>query len=174
VSIEPIVVRRSFRSRAVGASWAATREGEEAMRVMVIVKATKNSEAGEMPSEKLMADMGKFNEELVKAGVMLAGEGLHPSSKGKRVVMSGAKRKVIDGPFTETKELIAGYWLWQVKSIEEAVEWVKRCPDPMPGEEGELEIRPVFEAEDFGAEFTPELRAQEEKLRAEIEKKKKK
>jgi hypothetical protein len=139
------------------------------MRVMVIVKATKNSEAGIMPSEQLLADMGKFNEELVKAGVMLAGEGLHPSSKGKRVRFSGGKKTVIDGPFAETKELIAGFWMWQVKSMEEAIEWVRRCPDPMPGEESEIEIRPVFEAEDFGAEFTPELRAQEERLRAEIE-----
>ena len=142
------------------------------MRVMVIVKATKSSEAGVMPSEKLLADMGKFNEELVKAGVMLAGEGLHPSSKGKRVRFGGGKKTVVDGPFAETKELIAGYWIWQVKSIEEAVEWVRRCPDPMPGEESEIEIRPVFEAEDFGEEFTPELRAQEERLRAELEKKK--
>ncbi len=143
------------------------------MRVMVIVKATKNSEAGVMPSEKLLAEMGKFNEELVKAGVMLAGEGLHPSSKGKRVVFSSGKKVVIDGPFAETKELIAGFWLWQVKSIEEAVEWVRRCPDPMPGEESVLEIRPVFEAEDFGKEFTPELRAQEERLRADIERQRK-
>jgi hypothetical protein len=143
------------------------------MRVMVIVKATKNSEAGIMPSEKLLADMGKYNEELVKAGVMLAGEGLHPSSKGKRVNFSGGKKSVVDGPFAETKELIAGFWLWQVKSMEEAIEWVRRCPDPMPGEEGVLEIRPVFEAEDFGAEFTPELREQEERLRAEIERKQK-
>jgi hypothetical protein len=139
------------------------------MRVMVIVKATKNSEAGIMPSEKLLAEMGKYNEELVKAGVMLAGEGLHPSSKGKRVTFSGGKKSVIDGPFAETKELIAGFWLWQVKSMEEALEWARRCPDPMPGEEGVLEIRPVFEAEDFGAELTPELRAQEERLRAEAE-----
>jgi len=139
------------------------------MRVMVIVKATENSEAGVMPSEQLLADMGKFNEELVKAGVMLAGDGLHPSSKGKRVRFAGGKKTVIDGPFAETKELIAGFWIWQVKSMEEAVEWVRRCPDPMPGEESEIEIRPVFEAEDFGEEFTPELRAQEERLRAEIE-----
>ena len=135
------------------------------MRFMVIVKATKNSEAAVMPSEKLLADMGKFNEELVKAGVMLAGEGLHPSSKGARVRFSGGKRTVIDGPFAETKELIAGYWLWQVKSKQEAIDWVKRCPDPMPGEEAEIEIRQVFEADDFGAEFTPELREQEERLR---------
>jgi len=137
---------------------------------MVIVKASKNSEAGIMPSEQLLADMGKYNEELVKAGIMLAGEGLHPSSKAKRIQFSGSKRSVVDGPFAETKELVAGFWLWQVKSMEEAVEWARRCPNPMPGEEGELEIRPVFEAEDFGKEFTPELRAQEERLRAEIEK----
>jgi hypothetical protein len=139
------------------------------MRVMVIVKATKNSEAGVLPSEQLLTEMGKFNEELVKAGVMLAGGGLHPSSKGKRVRFSGGKKTVIDGPFAETKELVAGYWIWQVRSMEEAVEWVRRCPDPMPGEESEMEIRPVFEAEDFGEEFTPELRAQEERLRAEVE-----
>lgn len=139
------------------------------MRVMVIVKATKSSEAGAMPTEELLAEMGKFNEELVKAGVMLAGEGLHPSSKGKRIEFSGGKRTVVDGPFAETKELVAGFWLWQVRSMDEALAWARRCPDPMPGEEAELEIRPVFEAEDFGAEFTPELRAQEERLRAEIE-----
>jgi hypothetical protein len=139
------------------------------MRVMVIVKATPGSETGVMPGEKLLADMGKFNEELVKAGVMLAGEGLHPSSRGKRVVFSGARKTVIDGPFAETKELVAGFWLWQVKSMEEAVEWARRCPEPMPGEESVLEIRPVFEAEDFGKELTPELRAQEERLRAEVE-----
>jgi hypothetical protein len=138
------------------------------MRVMVIIKATKNSEAGVMPSEKLLSDMGKFNEELVKAGVMLAGDGLHPSSKGKRVRFSGGKKTVVDGPFAETKELIAGFWIWQVKSMDEAIEWVRRCPDPMPGEEAEIEIRPVFEAEDFGQEFTPELRAQEDRLRAEL------
>ena len=139
------------------------------MRAMVIVKATKNSEAGVMPSEKLLAEMGKFNEELVKAGVMLAGEGLHPSSRGKRVVFSGGKQIVVDGPFAETKELIAGYWLWQVKNMDEALEWARRCPDPMPGEQAILEIRPVFDPEDFGKEFTPELRAQEELLRAQIE-----
>jgi hypothetical protein len=139
------------------------------MRVMVMIKATRNSEAGVMPSEELLAEMGKFNEELVKAGVMLAGEGLHPSSKGKRVRFSGGKRSVIDGPFAETKELVAGFWIWKVKSMEEAVEWVRRCPDPMPGEEAEIEIRPIFEAEDFGSELTPELRAQEERLRAELE-----
>ncbi len=139
------------------------------MRVMVIVKATKNSEKGVMPSEKLLTEMGNFNEELVKAGVMLAGDGLHPSSKGKRVRFAAGDRQVIDGPFAETKELVAGYWIWQVKSIEEAVQWARRCPDPMPGEEAELEIRPVFEAEDFGAELTPELKAQEDRLRAEVE-----
>ena len=138
------------------------------MRVIVMVKATKESEAGQMPGTELLAAMGNFNEELVKAGVMLAGEGLHPSSKGKRVRFSGSQRTVIDGPFAETKELVAGYWLWQVKSMEEAVEWVRRCPNPMEGE-SEIEIRRVFEAEDFGAEFTPELRAQEERLRAEAE-----
>ena len=138
---------------------------------MVIVKATRNSEAGMMPTEELLTEMGKFNEELVKAGVLLAGEGLHPSSKGKRVRFSGGKKSVIDGPFAETKELVAGYWMWQVKSMEEAVEWVRRCPDPMPGEEAEIEIRPVFEAEDFGDELTPELRAQEERLRAETQRK---
>ena len=141
------------------------------MRFMIIVKATKDSEAGVMPSEQLLRDMGKFNEELVKAGVMLAGEGLQPSSKGARVRFSGAKRTVIDGPFAETKELIAGFWLWKVKSKEEAIEWVKRCPNPMKGE-SEIEIRQVFEAEDFGAEFTPELRQQEKRLRAQMTKKK--
>jgi len=135
---------------------------------MILVKATKDSEAGVMPSEQLLTEMGKFNEELVKAGVMLAGEGLHPSSKGARVRFSGGKRTVIDGPFAETKELIAGFWLWQVKSKEEAIEWVKRCPNPH-NEETEVEIRQVFEAEDFGAELTPELREQEERLRAQSE-----
>lgn len=135
------------------------------MRFMIIIKATKDSEAGVMPSEQLLAEMGRFNEELVKAGVLLAGEGLHASSKGARVKFSENKRTVIDGPFAETKELIAGYWLWQVKSKEEAIEWVKRCPNPMPGE-SEIEIRQVFEAEDFGAEFTPELREQEDRVRA--------
>jgi hypothetical protein len=139
------------------------------MRVIVMVKATKDSEAGVMPSEKALADMGKFNEELVKAGVMLAGEGLHPSSKGKRVRFGGGQKKVVDGPFAETKELVAGFWIWQVKSMDEALEWVKRCPDPMPGQESEIEIRPVFEAEDFGKEYTPELRAQDERLREQIE-----
>ena len=144
------------------------------MKVMVIVKATKNSEAGVMPSEKLLTDMGKYNEELVKAGIMLGGEGLYPSAKGKRIKMSGGKRTVVDGPFTQTTELIAGYWLWQVRSMDEAIEWARRCPDPMPGEDAELEIRPVFEAEDFGEEFTPELREQEDRLRHEIERQKNK
>jgi hypothetical protein len=141
------------------------------MRVMVIVKASKNSEAGVMPSEKLLADMGKFNEELVKAGIMLAGDGLRPSKDGKRVHFSNGKKTVTDGPFSETKELVAGFWIWQVKSMDEALEWVRRCPDPMPGEESDIEIRPFYEMEDFGAEFTPELRAQEERLRADIERK---
>ena len=144
------------------------------MKVMVIVKATKNSEAGVMPSERLLTEMGKYNEELVKAGVMLAGEGLQPSSKGKRIKFTGAKRTIVDGPSTETKELIAGYWVWQVRSMDEAVEWARRCPDPMPGEDAELEIRPVFDADDFGKEFTPELRAQEERLRQAVERQKSK
>ena len=137
------------------------------MKFMVIVKASPESEAGKMPSEKLMAEMGKYNEELVKAGVMLAGEGLHPSSKGVRVQFSGSKRTVVDGPFAETKELIAGFWLFQVKSKEEAIEWVKRCPNPMESD-SEIEIRQIFEAEDFGAEFTPDLREQEERLRTQM------
>ena len=136
------------------------------MRVMVMVKATADSEAGKMPTEQLLSDMMAFNEQLVKAGIMLAGDGLHPSSKGKRVRFSGSKRTVVDGPFTETKELIAGYWIWQVHSMDEAIEWVKRCPNPMETV-SEIEIRPFFEADDFGAEFTPELRAKEERLRAE-------
>lgn len=134
------------------------------MRVMVIVKASKDSEAGVMPSEKLLTEMGKFNEELVKAGIMLAGEGLHPTSRGARVAFAGKQRTVIEGPFTETKELVAGFWLWQVRSMAEAIEWVKRCPNPHE-EDSIIEIRPLFEAEDFGAEFTPELREQEENLR---------
>lgn len=137
------------------------------MRVMVMVKATKDSEAGVMPSKQLLAEMGRFNEELVKAGIMLDGEGLQASSKGKRIRFSGSQRSVVDGPFAETKELVAGFWLWQVKSMDEAVEWVKRCPNPMPGD-SEIEIRQVFEAEDFGAEFTPELREQEKHLRAQL------
>jgi len=136
------------------------------MRFMVIVKADANSEAGVMPDEKLLTDMGKFNEELVNAGIMLAGEGLHPSSRGARVKFSGSKRIVTDGPFAETKELIAGFWIWQVKSLEEAIEWVKRVPNPMPGTESEIEIRQVFEADDFGDALTPELREQDARLRA--------
>ena len=139
------------------------------MRFMIIVKASKDSEAGVMPSEELLTAMGNYNEELVKAGIMLAGEGLHPSSKGARVRFSGDQRTVIDGPFAETKELVAGYWIWQVKSKEEAIEWVKRCPNPMPGTDAEIEIRQIFESEDFGAEFTPELREQEDRLRAQME-----
>jgi hypothetical protein len=143
------------------------------MRVMVIVKATKNSEAGVMPGEKLLGEMGKYNEELVKAGIMLAGEGLHPSSRGKRVRFAGGEKTVLDGPFAETGELIAGFWLWQVKSMDEAVEWVRRCPDPMPGEESVVEIRRIFEADDFGEELTPELRAQEKRLRSKVERQRK-
>ena len=139
------------------------------MRVMVLVKATEQSEAGEMPSEELLSEMMAFNEKLVKAGVMLAGDGLHPSSAGARVLFTGGERKVIDGPFAETKELLAGYWLWQVKSLDEAIEWVKRCPNPMEGE-SQIEIRQVFEAEDFGDEYTPELREQGERIRVQAEK----
>jgi hypothetical protein len=142
------------------------------MRVMVIVKATGDSESSVLPDPKLLEDMGNYNEELVKAGIMLAGEGLQPSSKGVRVKFSGPNRVVTDGPFPETKELIAGFWLWKVKSLDEAIEWVKRCPNPMPGE-SEIEIRPIFEAEDFGDNLTPEVRAQEERLRQEIAKQKK-
>lgn len=142
------------------------------MRVMVIIKANEESEAGIMPSEKLLTAMGKFNEELVNAGVMLAGEGLHPSSKAKRIKFSGGKRLITDGPFAETRELIAGYWIWKVNSMDEALEWIKRMPnDPdRPDMEGEIDIRPIFEMEDFGAEFTPELREQEERVRAQAEK----
>ncbi|HYX64613.1 MAG TPA: YciI family protein [Burkholderiales bacterium] len=140
------------------------------MRFMIIVKASQDSEAGKMPSQELLAAMGKYNEELVKAGIMLSGEGLQPSRKGARVRFSGDKRIVTDGPFAETKELIAGFWMWQLKSKEEAIEWVKRCPNPMPGTEAEIEIRQVFEAEDFGEEFTPELREQEDRVRAEAAK----
>jgi hypothetical protein len=141
---------------------------------MLLLKADKNSEAGVLPDEKLLTEMTKYNEELVKAGVMLAGEGLQPSSKGARVKFSGTKRTVIDGPFAETKELVAGFWMWQVKSMDEALEWLRRCPDPMPGEESEIEIRPVFEAADFGQEYTPELREQEARQRAEIDRQHKK
>ena len=137
---------------------------ETDMKVMVMVKATADSEAGAMPDTELLEAMGRFNEELVNAGVMLAGEGLHPSSRGVRVAFDGPQRRVIDGPFAETRELVAGFWMWQVRSLDEAIEWAKRCPNPMPGP-SELEIRPIFEAEDFGAEFTPELRAQEDRLR---------
>jgi hypothetical protein len=142
------------------------------MRFMVLIKADKNSEAGVMPSEKLLTDMGKFNEELVKAGIMLAGEGLHPSAKGAKVKFSNGKTTVVDGPFAEAKELIAGFWIWQVKSKDEAIAWVKRIPatDGSPGSEAEVELRQIFETEDFGAELTPELRAQEDRLRAETEK----
>jgi hypothetical protein len=151
------------------------------MRVMVMVKATKNSEAGLLPGdprapagyETLFEEMGRFNEELVKAGVMLAADGLRPSSRGKRVRFSGGKKTVVDGPFSATKELVAGYWIWQVKSIDEAVEWLRRCPDPMPGEESEIEIRPLYEAEDFGEALAPEVRTQEERLRTEVERQKK-
>jgi hypothetical protein len=139
------------------------------MKVMVLVKATQDSEAGIMPSEQLLTDMGKYNEELVEAGILLAGEGLHPSAKGARIRFSGSNRTLIDGPFTETKELVAGYWLWQVQSMEDAISWVKRCPNPMPGD-SEIEIRPVFEADDLGEAFTPELREQEERIRTEAEK----
>jgi hypothetical protein len=141
------------------------------MRVMVIVKANENSEAGKMPDNQLLTEMGKFNEELVKAGIMLAGEGLQPTSKAARVLFSGKNRTVVDGPFAETKELVAGYWVWKVKSMQEAIDWVKRCPNPHEGD-SIIEIRPMFEMEDFGEEFTPELRAQEERLRAGIEKQK--
>ena len=138
------------------------------MRVMVIVKASRDSEAGVLPDEALLAEMGRFNEELAQAGVLLAADGLQPSSRGVRVRFSGNERTVVDGPFTEAGELVAGFWLWQVRSIDEAIAWAKRCPNPMPGTEAEIEIRPVFEAEDFGAEFTPELREREERLRAQI------
>src|SRR5262249_26863306 len=145
-------------------------KGDTTMRFMVIVKATKDSEAGVMPSEKLLAEMGKYNEQLAKAGVMLAGEGLAPSSKGARVKFNRGKRTVIDGPFAGTKELVPGFWLLQVKSLAEAIEWVKRCPDPFEDQESEIEIRQVFEASDFGAEFTPELQEQEARIRSQIDK----
>jgi hypothetical protein len=141
------------------------------MRVIVMVKATRESESGALPDERILTEMGKFNDELAKAGLLLAAEGLHPTSRGARIRFSGKNRTVIDGPFAETKELVAGFWLWQVKSMDEAIEWVKRCPNPFDGE-SEIEVRPVFEPDDFGAEFTPELRAQEERLRAEVERQK--
>jgi len=166
-SFDFYVKNQKWRLQALG-RFPKFRLGEKKMRVMVMVKATEESEAGVMPSEQLLTDMMKFNEELVNAGVMLAGEGLHPSSKAKRVRFSGAKRTVIDGPFPETKELIAGYWIWKVKSIEEAVEWVKRCPNPM-NSESDIDIRPIFEAEDFGAELTPKLKEQEDRLRSKID-----
>jgi hypothetical protein len=143
--------------------------GDLTMKVIVMVKATQESEAGVMPSEQLLTDMGNYNEALVKAGILLAAEGLQPSSKGARVLFSGANRTVTDGPFTETKELVAGFWIWQVQSMDEAIAWVKRCPNPMPGD-SEIEIRPIFEVSDFGDEFTPELRAQEEQIQAAAEK----
>jgi hypothetical protein len=172
LSICPVVVRRIVRAWVQTVFRSPARlptllEGDTKMRFMVMVKASRDSEAGVMPSETLLAEMGKFNEELVKAGVLLAAEGLQPTSKGARVKFSGSKRSVVDGPFAESKELIAGFWLWQVKSMEEAIEWVKRCPNPFEGE-SEIEIRQVFEAEDFGAEFTPELREQEERIRAQM------
>jgi hypothetical protein len=142
------------------------------MRVMVIVKATRNSEAGKMPSENLLAAMGKFNEQLANAGIMLAGDGLHPSSKGKRVKFSGTKRTVVDGPFSETEELIAGFWIWQVRSMDEALEWVRRCPNPDDELDSEIEIRPLFEAADFGEALTPELQAQEDRIRDQMERQK--
>ncbi len=138
------------------------------MRVMVIVKATPNSEAGGKPDARMLAEMGRFNEELVKAGILVAADGLHPSSRGKRVQLAGGKKTVVDGPFAESKELVAGFWIWQVRSMDEAVEWVRRCPDPMPGEDSEIEIRPLFEAEDFGEELRAEVREQEARLRAEV------
>jgi hypothetical protein len=161
--------KKTISGMSIGGAFVRRLDGprkEKAMRVMVMVKATKNSEAGVMPSEKLFIEMGKFNEELVKAGVILAGDGLHPSKAGKRVRFSGGTKTVLDGPFTETKELVAGYWIWQVKSMEEALAWARRCPDPMPGEEAELEIRPIMEMEDFGAAATPEIRAKDAELRA--------
>lgn len=138
------------------------------MRVLVIVKASKNSEAGVLPDGALIAEMGRYNEELAKAGILLAGEGLHPSARGKRIRFSGGRATIVDGPFPETEQLVAGFWIWQVRSMDEAVEWARRCPNPMPGEEGQLELRPIFEADDFGEALTPELRAQEERTRADV------
>jgi hypothetical protein len=166
VSIERSVVRRYDENRA-----KSPKQGKTTMKVMVIVRATKNSEAGVVPNTELLDQMSKYNDELINAGILLAGEGLQPSAKGKRVHFSGNQRHVIDGPFAETKELIAGFWIWQVKSLDEAVEWARRCPSPMPGEESELEIRPVFELEDFGEAATPEIRDREEKQRLALEQK---
>ena len=179
VSISRFAVRQRSRARIVlnrrreTGALRYSSGGEMTMRFMILVKATKDSEAGVLPDEKLLTEMGRFNEELVKAGIMLDGEGLHPSSKGARVKFSGRTRTVIDGPFAETKELIAGYWIWRVKSKEEAIEWVKRCPNPMPGVDSEIEIRQIFEAADFGQEFTPELREQEMEIRRQAEQLKK-
>jgi hypothetical protein len=169
-----VSVEQAFRpdESGAGARLATGNQRSKTMRFMVMVKATKGSEAGEMPNTELLTAMGKYNEELVKAGIMLAGEGLHSSSKGARIRFSGAKRSVIDGPFAETKELVAGFWIWQVRSLDEAIEWVKRCPNPM-NEESDIEIRQIFEAEDFGEAFTPELREQEERIRAQTEKRSK-
>jgi hypothetical protein len=163
--------RHPVRRQARSASFLNDSTQEIPMRFMILVKATADSEAGIMPSEQMFAEMGKFNEELVKAGVMEAGEGLKPSSNGARVRFSGKDRQVIDGPFAETKELVAGFWLWKCASLQEAIDWVKRCPNPMPGD-SEIEIRPIYEAEDFGDALTPELRAQEERLRAQVGKEK--
>jgi hypothetical protein len=176
MSIWPFANRRvdEGRRKWVSAARQPIRFRQETtMKVMVIVKATKNSEAGKMPSVELLEAMGKFNEELVNAGVMLAGDGLQPSVKGKRVLFSGSKRTVVDGPFAETKELVAGYWIWQVRSMEEAVEWARRCPSPMPDEEGILEIRPFYELEDFGDALTPEVRERDARLREELERQQK-
>lgn len=162
LSIQALAVRQSSES--------LTFQRRNTMRFMIIVKASQDSEAGVMPSEQLLTDMGNYNEELAKAGILVSADGLHPSSKGARVRFSGETRSVIDGPFAETKELIAGYWIWDVKSKEEAIEWVKRCPNPMPGTEAEIEIRQIFCPEDFGAEFTPQLREQEERIREQAKK----
>jgi hypothetical protein len=160
--------RSSPCQKAVRGDPPGTTTGRTTMRLMVIVKASKNSEAGILPSEKLLSEMGKYNEELVKAGIMVAGDGLQPSAKGKRIVLGGGGRRVVDGPFAETKELVAGYWIWQVKSMEEALAWAQRCPDPMPGEEAVLELRPLFEVHDFGDNATPEVRERDARLRAEL------
>jgi hypothetical protein len=171
MSISGIAARLSFvAANSIQRRLNVKSKGDTTMRFMVIVKASKDSEAGKLPSQELLAEMGRFNEELAKAGVLLAGEGLQASSKGSRVQIQGKERIVTDGPFAETKELIAGFWLWKCKSKEEAIDWVKRCPNPMPGQESEIEIRQVFEPEDFGADFNPELREQEDRLRMRIEK----